>query len=81
MVPVPEHPVNPKTLSENVTRISFTGVQLSFASAMPVTDVEVLCSQLIVSEGGKFNTGAVLSMITIVCIHAAIFPHISVAVQ
>ena len=66
IVPVPLHPVNPNTLSEKVITSALTGVQLSNASACPVNDVEVLCSQLIVSDGGKFRTGAVLSIITIV---------------
>ena len=66
MVPVPLQPVSPITLSENVTTSRLTGVQLSVASAIPVNCVDVLCSQLIVSEGGKFSTGAVLSTMTIV---------------
>jgi hypothetical protein len=53
MVPVPLHPVNPSTLSEKLMTSWLTGVQLSNASAWPVKNVEVLCSQLIVSDGAN----------------------------
>lgn len=61
--------------------ISSIGVQLSIAVAMPVKSVPELCSQEIVTAGGTVRTGFLVSVMTIVCIQTAIFPHISIACQ
>src|SRR5687768_12455982 len=79
MVPVPLQDVSPRTLSEKVTVTELE--QLSMAVACPVVAVLVFCSHEIVIAGGMVSTGAWKSMMTMVWIQAATFPHISVACQ
>lgn len=81
IVPVPLHPVRPKTLSLKVMIMSSGAVQLSDAVATPVNPVPVFCSHDTVIEGGSVNMGFVLSTMTMVCIQTASFPHMSVAFQ
>src|SRR4029078_2962310 len=56
-------------------------VQLSVAVADPVMATFVLCSHESVIGGGMVSWGGVLSMITMVWIQTATFPHISRADQ
>ena len=81
MVPVPLQPVSPSTLSEKLMMILLVAVQLSVAVAKPVSATSVVCSQEMVTFAGTVNTGAWVSVMTIVWMHSATFPHWSVASQ
>ena len=61
--------------------ISFCGVQLSLASAIPSEAGVVSELQEITTKDGHVSVGDVLSSITIFWMHEAVKPHWSVPVQ
>ena len=69
-------------ISLDVIVIPPDGEQLSVAVAVPVPVGVELSSQLIIRSDGHVNTGAVLSIIVIICTKVELtFPQSSVTVQ